>query len=67
MPVAGSVMTGTGGWLAVTVSVASALVIEPAELLTFTRNFAPLSLSSTSLSVYLSLVAPAMFTPLRCH
>jgi len=36
-------------------------------LVTTTRKLAPLSLRAADASMYEVVVAPAMFTPLRCH
>src|SRR5829696_3681661 len=60
-------MTGTGGWLVVTVSVAASLVRVCVPLETITRNVAPLSESCADGSSYVADVAPGMFVPLRCH
>jgi hypothetical protein len=64
---AGAVMVAVGASFAVTVSVAELLVTLPESLLTTTRKVAPSSASVTPLMVKLEAVAPAMFTPLRCH
>src|SRR5688500_13342955 len=59
-------MVPVGAALLSTVSVAELLVVEPAELLTTARYVAPLS-AAVGVKVYVDDVAPAMFTPLRCH
>lgn len=62
-----------GGGVATTVSTAAALAVEPAALLTCTRECAPLSANCTAASSTLAFVWPprlAQVAPaslLRCH
>jgi len=55
-----------GGW-AFTVRVAALLVALPAELVTTTRNVAPLSAVVVAGAVYEADVAPAILAPFFCH
>ena len=59
-------VSGPGG-TALTVSVATLLVMLPAELLTTTLNCAPLSAAVVAGVVYEGEVAPLMFAPFFRH
>jgi hypothetical protein len=59
-------MLGATG-AAVTVSVAGLLIALPAELVTITRNVAPLSPETVAGVVYEDDVAPLMFALFFCH
>jgi len=66
------VIVATGGWQVVTVRVAALLVVDPALLVTTTRNLAPLSVAA-AVKLKLGEVAPAMLLNValpalaRCH